>query len=116
MLTNFIQTILRNLPPELAHNLAKKAMKRGWCAPGPYVYAQALFSMPINNRLGLAAGFDKNGELIEQATNYGFGWVEVGSVTWHGGRGNKKPRLFRVGDWDVMNRSEEHTLNSSHRL
>ncbi len=62
-----------------------------------------LFGHTLPNPLGLAAGFDKNGELLEVAHKYGFGFVEVGSLTFRGGPGNPKPRMFRVGE-DIMNR------------
>lgn len=51
--------------------------------------------MPFRSRVGLAAGFDKNGELIEALPSLGFGFVEVGTVTPRPQEGNPKPRLFR---------------------
>lgn len=51
--------------------------------------------MPFRSRVGLAAGFDKNGELIEALPALGFGFVEVGTVTPRPQYGNPKPRLFR---------------------
>ena len=102
--------LLQWLPPEMAHNLGKWAMKRQLCATSGHTTCMSngcsyrLFDFPIRNRLGLAAGFDKNGELVEEAMEYGFGYTEVGSVTLRGGPGNKKPRMFRIGDFDIMNR------------
>ncbi|MBI4089538.1 MAG: quinone-dependent dihydroorotate dehydrogenase, partial [Candidatus Levybacteria bacterium] len=74
-------------------------MKHKLLAPDEFKTEESkteLFGVEINNPLGLAAGFDKNGELIDSALEYGFGYVEVGSVTYEGGKGNEKPRLFRL--------------------
>ena len=97
--------LARLLPPETAHNLGKKAMRRKWFAPGIFCPGETFkfFNTRVVNRLGLAAGFDKNGELIDVSHHYGFGWIEVGSVTYEGGCGNPKPRLFRIGD-TLLNR------------
>ncbi len=103
----FAYHLLRLLDPERAHNIALEAMLDRRLAPGPYKSDSTethLFGVPINNPLGLAAGFDKNGLLVDAIHDYGFGWSEVGSVTYLGGEGNKRPRMFRVGDRDVMNR------------
>ena len=55
--------------------------------------------------VGLAAGFDKDAEIAEQMLSYGFGFVEVGTVTPRAQQGNPKPRLFRLaGDRAVINR------------
>ena len=92
------------LPPEEAHDLGKQAMKRGVLAGGgPVEMPVELFGHTLPNPLGLAAGFDKNGELLHVIHRYGFGYAEIGSLTFRGGPGNPKPRMFRVGD-DIMNR------------
>lgn len=106
MLKEIAHKILLKLPPEIAHKLGKWAMKHNFSAPGSYISKTPtdLFDVPINNPLGLAAGFDKNGELPPVIKNYGFGWVEVGSITYHGGIGNSKPRLFRIGNNSLLNR------------
>lgn len=98
--------LLRLLDAERAHGIASRGMAKRRFAPGPYISKTPvkLFGDEINNPLGLAAGFDKNGDLVDVIEDYGFGWVEVGSVTFHGGDGNPKPRLFRVGRRDIMNR------------
>ena len=100
--------MLKNLPPETAHDLGKWAMRRRMLAPGPIVWSDkqrpVLFGTKLPNPLGLAAGFDKNAEIVDEAIDYGFGFVEVGSVTFHGGPGNPKPRMFRPDDQTIMNR------------
>lgn len=70
-----IQELLKKLPPEAAHNLAKIGMTMGLCAPGELYSDESveLFGVKINNPFGMAAGFDKNADLIDTATKYGFG-------------------------------------------
>lgn len=59
----------------------------------------------ITNPIGIAAGFDKNGEAIEGLNHLGFGFVEIGSVTPFYQAGNEKPRVFRLEEDDaVINR------------
>ena len=61
--------------------------------------------LEVKNRLGLAAGLDKNGELIEEMSNLGFGFIEIGTVTPLAQEGNPKPRLFRLQkDHALINR------------
>jgi dihydroorotate dehydrogenase len=50
------------------------------------------------NPLGVAAGFDKNGVVVDQLAALGFGFVEVGTVTFRPQKGNEKPRMFRLPD------------------
>lgn len=116
-----IEKILKLFPPEVAHGIAKWGMRHRLAMPGPYLQTKTmadgdtqarwypkLFGVPLNNDLGLAAGFDKNGELVDSIEHYGFGFVEVGSVTFLGGKGNPKPRMFRISapgnEHGIMNR------------
>ncbi len=57
---------------------------------------QTLFGCNFKNPVGLAAGFDKNGIAAAIWNNFGFGFVELGTVTWHAQLGNTRPRLFRL--------------------
>ncbi len=57
---------------------------------------QVLFGCRFSNPVGLAAGFDKNGVAAGVWDCFGFGFAEVGTVTWHGQPGNPRPRLFRL--------------------
>ena len=59
---------------------------------------QVLFGCRFPNPVGLAAGFDKNGVAAGIWDCFGFGFAEVGTVTWHGQPGNPKPRLFRLAE------------------
>lgn len=61
--------------------------------------------MKLKNPLGIAAGFDKDGEAIKELHNMGFGFVEIGSVCPDEQAGNEKPRVFRLEeDEAVINR------------
>lgn len=64
-----------------------------------------VFGIKFKNPVGLAAGFDKNGEYIEALSNLGFGFIEVGTVTPLPQPGNDKPRMFRLEeDSAIINR------------
>ncbi|PYF69422.1 quinone-dependent dihydroorotate dehydrogenase [Pedobacter nutrimenti] len=64
-----------------------------------------VFGIKFRNPVGLAAGFDKNGEYIEALSNLGFGFIEVGTVTPMPQPGNDKPRMFRLQeDGAIINR------------
>ena len=64
-----------------------------------------VFGIKFRNPVGLAAGFDKNGEYIEALSNIGFGFIEVGTVTPLPQPGNDKPRMFRLeADKAIINR------------
>ena len=77
-----------------------------------YVYSvddplleKELFGLKFKNPVGIAAGFDKNGELINELDALGFGFIEVGTVTPKPQPGNEKPRLFRLQpDEAIINR------------
>ena len=67
--------------------------------------AQTLWNLNFPNPIGLAAGFDKDGEAIPLWSAFGFGFVEAGTITAHGQPGNPQPRLFRLlADEAVLNR------------
>jgi len=57
---------------------------------------QIIFGSQFKNPLGLAAGFDKNGVGAGLWNYFGFGFAELGTITWHAQKGNPKPRLFRI--------------------
>jgi dihydroorotate dehydrogenase len=66
---------------------------------------QTLWGISFSNPVGLAAGFDKDGTATGIWSSLGFGFVELGTVTFHAQSGNPKPRLFRlVSDEAVLNR------------
>ena len=67
--------------------------------------ARTVFGLTFPNPVGMAAGFDKNAELISELSDLGFGFVEIGTVTPRPQPGNPRPRLFRLkGDGGLINR------------
>jgi dihydroorotate dehydrogenase len=66
---------------------------------------RTLFGITFKNPVGLAAGFDKNAVLFNELANFGFGFIEIGTVTPLGQEGNPKKRLFRLKeDNGIINR------------
>ena len=55
-----------------------------------------VFGLKFRNPVGLAAGFDKNAETYKELTNFGFGFIEIGTLTPKGQEGNPKKRVFRL--------------------
>ncbi|EEE38160.1 dihydroorotate oxidase [Rhodobacteraceae bacterium KLH11] len=91
---------LHRLDPETAHGLSIKALTAGLApTPGPVMSERLktkLAGIDLPNPVGLAAGFDKNGEALAPLSRAGFGFIEVGAVTPRPQPGNPKPRLFRL--------------------
>lgn len=110
------KSLLFKVDPERAHGLTKRLMRTELFIDasevvfGKLVYEnkcleQKVFGNTFKNPVGLAAGFDKNAELIDAIDRFGFGYTEVGTVTAKPQGGNKKPRLFRLIE-------EESLINS----
>ena len=98
MLDSFVK-ILKFFPPELAHSITINALKQFKynlnSVDDPILY-QHLIGLDFPNPLGLAAGFDKNAEVVKSMFSLGFGFVEVGTITPLPQKGNQKPRIFRL--------------------
>ncbi len=92
--------VLHRLDPETAHGMSIKALKSGLTPTnGPVSTPRlktSLAGLNLPNPVGLAAGFDKNGEALAPLSRSGFGFIEVGAVTPRPQPGNPKPRLFRL--------------------
>jgi dihydroorotate dehydrogenase len=109
-----IRPVLRRLPAETGHNLTLRALKTGLGRlivgraarePDPPILAQRLWGLEFPNPVGLAAGFDKDARVPEAMRDFGFGFVEIGTVTPRPQPGNPKPRLFRLEeDQAIINR------------
>jgi dihydroorotate dehydrogenase len=99
MLYSLARPLLFSLDPECAHDLSLWSMRNlgGWM-PSSCLESEAVEVMGIRfpNRIGLAAGLDKNGEAIEALASFGFGHLEIGTVTPRAQPGNPKPRMFRL--------------------
>ena len=93
--------ILRLLPPELSHTITINFLKylkvRQKNIEDP-ILAQHLMGLDFINPIGLAAGFDKNAEVMHSMFSFGFGFLEVGTITPQPQSGNSKPRVFRLSE------------------
>ena len=94
---------LFGLDPEAAHDLTLGSIARLQNTPAQCLWAQPRVSDPVTvaglrfpNRVGLAAGLDKNGRCIDGLGAMGFGFIEVGTVTPKAQPGNPQPRMFRI--------------------
>jgi dihydroorotate dehydrogenase len=94
---------LFGLDPETAHELTLQSLARLQGTPLQWAYCNAMVQDPVElaglkfpNRVGLAAGLDKNARCIDGLAGLGFGFIEVGTVTPKGQPGNPKPRMFRL--------------------
>ncbi len=99
----------RLLPAETAHEAAITALKYALVPHAPVACHPALridcFGLPFLSPVGMAAGFDKNAEVVGALLAQGFGFVEAGTVTPLPQSGNPRPRLFRLPeDEAVINR------------
>lgn len=104
-----ISPLLFNIKPETAHSLTLKAMRLGampkYKSINTPALEQTICGLKFPNPVGLAAGFDKNAEVIAPSFHLGFGFVEVGTVTPKPQDGNPKPRIFRAPEHKaVINR------------
>lgn len=105
MYQTILRPILFQLDPEKAHHLAINSCQMAQYIPGMKKLLSMLFmhqnpvevmGLKFPNRIGLAAGLDKNAQVADIFTALGFGFVEVGTITPLGQPGNPKPRLFRI--------------------
>ena len=109
---SLIRPLLFTLDPERAHHLTLSALRAvhsmGLCRPlwgKPVSDPVQVMGIEFPNRVGLAAGLDKDGDCIDGLGALGFGFVEVGTVTPKPQPGNDKPRLFRLPEASaVINR------------
>ena len=100
---------LFGLDAETAHELTLASLARIQHTPLVFTIAQPRVSDPVTvaglrfpNRLGLAAGLDKNGRCIDGFGAMGFGFIEVGTVTPKPQPGNPKPRIFRLPEANAL--------------
>ena len=117
MYKHILKPILFRFNPETAHNMimstltfmryvpfARSIMRSMYKKESPQL-AREVFGLNFPNPVGLAGGLDKNGEHYNDLANFGFGFVEIGSLTPKPQDGNPKPRCFRVPqDRAIINR------------
>ncbi|QCR20939.1 quinone-dependent dihydroorotate dehydrogenase [Pontibacter sp. SGAir0037] len=117
MYKNLIRPLLFKLDPEQVHYLTADTLKAAYKLPLAKSICsnmftvqdkrleRELFGLKFPNPVGLAAGFDKDARLIDEFTSFGFGFIEIGTLTPKPQAGNDKPRLFRLpSDQAIINR------------
>ena len=117
MYKRLLRPILFLFDPELIHHISFFIIKIFINIPGVKYLTKKNFSITSKslerevfgikfpNPVGLAAGFDKNAELFSELSNFGFGFIEIGTVTPQPQPGNKKKRIFRLNkDQSLINR------------
>ena len=100
---------LFGLDPEAAHDVTMASLARLQNTPAMCLWRQPRVADPVTvaglrfpNRVGLAAGLDKNGQCIDGLGAMGFGFIEVGTVTPLAQPGNAKPRMFRIPEEQAL--------------
>jgi dihydroorotate dehydrogenase len=117
MYKQFIRPVLFLFDPEVIHHLTFRMLQLAGKIPGVFSLTNSifnfqhkhlernLFGLHFKNPIGLAAGFDKDARLIDEMAAFGFGFVEIGTLTPKPQPGNDKPRLFRLRqDQALINR------------
>jgi len=120
----FLRPSLFALDPETAHTVTLKLLKAGQQLglnslffPNPVSEPVNVMGLTFKNKLGLAAGLDKNGDYIDALAGLGFGFIEIGTVTPRPQPGNPKPRLFRLPEQQaIINRMGFNNLGIEHLL
>jgi len=119
-----LKPLLFQLDAETAHDYTLKSLgiaeKAGLlkCYPAaPICQSRQVMGIDFPNPVGLAAGLDKNGAVIDGMSALGFGFIEVGTVTPRAQPGNPKPRLFRVKPAQgIINRFGFNNLGVDHLI
>ncbi len=112
-----IRPFLFLFPPEFSHEITLRLLKFLFYIPGfsqllKFIYTtknshleKKVFGLSFKNPVGLAPGFDKNAKVFNEFSSFGFGFIEIGTVTPLPQYGNQKPRLFRLKkDQAIINR------------
>ena len=109
-----VKPLLFSMDPETAHHQVTGALKRFYNIWGAKQLLKSafgfehprlereVFGLHFKNPVGLAAGFDKNAEYVEEMAALGFGFVEIGTVTPRPQPGNVKPRMFRLTEDEAL--------------
>jgi dihydroorotate dehydrogenase len=109
MLYPFVRPLLFTLDPETAHDLTLAGLDAAASLGAAQLAMPRLPPSPVRamgltfpNRIGLAAGLDKNAAHIDGLATFGFGFIECGTVTPRPQPGNPRPRLFRLREADAL--------------
>ena len=108
---SLLKPFIFKIDPEMAHDLAIKSLKYNFLPEDIFtvenesILETKILGTKIKNPIGLAAGFDKSAEVYNSLFKFGFGFIEVGTVTPKQQYGNPKPRVFRLeNDRALINR------------
>ncbi len=108
---SLLKPFIFKIDPEMAHDLAIKSLKYNFLPEDIFrvqneeILETEIFGTKIKNPIGLAAGFDKSAEVYNSLFRFGFGFIEIGTVTPKEQYGNPKPRVFRLeNDRALINR------------
>ncbi len=117
MYKQLIRPLLFSVDPEKIHHFIVRILKLKGTVPGMKAIFRSLFDLDdprltrqvlglrFKNPVGLAAGFDKDARLVDELAAFGFGFIEIGTLTPKAQPGNDKPRLFRLPqDQALINR------------
>ena len=112
MIWKFITFLVTKLDPEKAHQVTLFALKLGFHPRLKKVKIRTkINNLIFSNLLGVAAGFDKNAQIIKKIHHLNFGFMEVGTITPLPQYGNPKPRVFRLKkDQGIINRNGFNNL------
>ncbi|MEI9918053.1 MAG: quinone-dependent dihydroorotate dehydrogenase [Bacteroidota bacterium] len=123
----FIRPLLFLVDPEVIHHFTFNSLKAVCAIPGVKQLLTAifnyrspqlektLFGVKFRNPVGLAAGLDKDAKMIDELATFGFGFIEIGTVTPKAQPGNDKPRLFRLpADHGLINRMGFNNKGAQH--
>ena len=112
MIWKFITFFVRKLEPEISHQISLIALKLGLHPRLKRIEIPVkINNLYFSNFLGVAAGFDKNAQVIEKIHHLNFGLTEVGTITPLPQYGNPKPRIFRLDkDKAIINRNGFNNL------
>lgn len=117
MYNKIIRPLLFNIDPEKVHYFTFSALRKLFLLPGSQKLVRKkfvvedkrlereVFGIKFPNPVGLAAGFDKDAKLYTELSNFGFGFIEIGTLTPKPQPGNERKRLFRLKeDKAIINR------------
>ncbi|WP_029033324.1 quinone-dependent dihydroorotate dehydrogenase [Salinimicrobium terrae] len=117
MYNKIIRPLLFNINPEKVHYFTFSTLRKLFLLPGTQKLVRQkfvvedqrlereVFGIKFPNPVGLAAGFDKDAKLYKELSNFGFGFIEIGTLTPEPQPGNEKKRLFRLKeDGAIINR------------
>lgn len=109
MMYELLRPLLFRFDPEIAHRIGMTAIRQ-LARLGPFnplrqsvpASPRIMMGLEFPNPVGLAAGFDKDGECLDGMATLGFGFIEIGTVTPRPQPGNPRPRLFRLKEQEAL--------------